>query len=136
MPGKTSKQAKTKKNGARGRPKIDIDKEQFESLYKLQCTNAEVAAFFRCSESTIDKLLTQNEWAELRQKGKAHGKVALRRALLNSALRGDSRVLVHLSKSEAYLGNIEVTRSEVTGKDGNPVNVNVYLPENGRKDRD
>lgn len=135
MPGKTSPKAKLKKEGKRGRPSIDIDPVQFENLYKLQCTNAEVSDFFGCSESTIDKLLTVEPWKGLRAKGRSHGKVGLRRALLNSALRGDSRVLVHLSKSEAYLGNIEVTRAEVTGKDGAAVSVNVYMPDNGRNDR-
>ena len=38
-----------------GRPKKEIDKEQFEKLCGLQCTLEEIAGFFNCSEDKINK---------------------------------------------------------------------------------
>ena len=37
-----------------GRPKIQIDSEQFKKLCELQCTKEEIAGFFNCGESTIE----------------------------------------------------------------------------------
>jgi hypothetical protein len=37
------------------RPQINIDAAQFEKLCKLQCTLAEIAAWFSCSEDTIQR---------------------------------------------------------------------------------
>lgn len=37
-----------------GRPKIQIGKDQFESLCNLQCTKDEIAGFFKCSPDTIE----------------------------------------------------------------------------------
>lgn len=36
------------------RPKIEIDKEQFQKLCALQCTLKEIASWFKCSEDTIE----------------------------------------------------------------------------------
>lgn len=38
-----------------GRPRIQIDKDQFEKLCSLQCTQTEIAEFFACSPDTIDR---------------------------------------------------------------------------------
>lgn len=38
-----------------GRPRVDIDRDQFEKLCGLQCTKEEIAGFFDCSEDTIDR---------------------------------------------------------------------------------
>lgn len=39
----------------RGRPRIQLDKRQFESLCQLQCTREEIAGFFDCSEDTVER---------------------------------------------------------------------------------
>jgi glutathione peroxidase-family protein len=38
-----------------GRPKIQIDNEQFKKLCELQCTKEEIAGFFNCGESKIEE---------------------------------------------------------------------------------
>ena len=37
-----------------GRPRIEIDKEEFEKLCDIQCTLTEIAGWFRCSPDTIE----------------------------------------------------------------------------------
>lgn len=65
-----------------GRPRIEIPKEQFESLCAICCTLAEIAGFFRCSEDTIEKWCkrTYNEnFTDIYKKASSPGKVSLRR---------------------------------------------------------
>ena len=65
-----------------GRPKKKIDREQFEKLCYLQCTLAEIASFFDCSEDTIERW-TKREYektfAEAYKIHSANGKISLRR---------------------------------------------------------
>lgn len=47
-----------KRGGARegaGRPVKQIDKDQFEKLCELQCSEQEIAFYFRCSVETLNK---------------------------------------------------------------------------------
>lgn len=39
----------------RGRPRIEIDKEQFQKLCELQCTQEEISAWFRVSHDTLER---------------------------------------------------------------------------------
>ena len=38
-----------------GRPRIEIDEDQFRKLCALQCTLEEIAAWFKCSEDAIER---------------------------------------------------------------------------------
>ena len=65
-----------------GRPLIKIDEDQFKKLCAMQCTKEEVAAFFDCSEDTIDrwcKRTFDESFAVVFKKHSATGKIALRR---------------------------------------------------------
>lgn len=71
-----------------GRPKKEIDKDQFEKLCYLQCTLTEIASFFNCSEDTIEnwcKRTYTNEddqpmtFSEVYKIHSAGGKISLRR---------------------------------------------------------
>lgn len=70
-----------------GRPEKEIDKKQFETLLKMQCTLEEVAGFFAeqldgCSEDTIERWCRKTyglTFAEVSKKGRANGKISLRR---------------------------------------------------------
>ena len=65
-----------------GRPRIEIDEKQFESLCGLQCTLTEIASFFHCSEDTIErwcKRELKSSFAEMFKKYSASGKISLRR---------------------------------------------------------
>ena len=65
-----------------GRPKIQIDKTQFEKLCGLQCTKDEIAGFFNCSEDTIKRYCKNTykaDFASVFKKYSANGKISLRR---------------------------------------------------------
>ena len=65
-----------------GRPRIEIDKEQFEKLCGLQCTKEEIAGFFNCSEDTIERWCGREykeTFAVVFRKKNVTGKISLRR---------------------------------------------------------
>jgi hypothetical protein len=82
-----------------GRPAINIDLDEFRRLAVLQCTEEEVAAFFDVSVRTIrDRISKRREYREAWETGKAKGRVSLRRAQFNAALKGDRTMLIWLGK--------------------------------------
>jgi hypothetical protein len=83
------------------RPPIEIDEVQLEKLAQLHCTNTEIAAFFNCSVDTITR-----RYADLLDKGREAGKIALRRKQWQLAIeKGDRVMLIWLGKQ--YLGQSE-----------------------------
>ena len=65
-----------------GRPKVEIDRKQFENLCSIQCTLEEIAGWFRCSDSTIKRWVktTYGETFDLvYKKYSKDGKISLRR---------------------------------------------------------
>ena len=65
-----------------GRPKKEIDKEEFEKLCGIQCTEEEIAGWFRCSIDTINnwcKATYGETFSEAYKKYSADGKMSLRR---------------------------------------------------------
>ena len=64
------------------RPRIEIDKEDFEKLCGLFCTLCEIAGFFDCSEDTIERWCNRTygeSFAETWKKKSSKGKISLRR---------------------------------------------------------
>ncbi|MCX4384288.1 MAG: hypothetical protein OSJ39_00645 [Clostridia bacterium] len=64
------------------RPKIEIEKGDFEKLCNLQCTLVEIAGFFDCSEDTVERwcFRTYGEgFADIYKKKSAKCKISLRR---------------------------------------------------------
>lgn len=65
-----------------GRPQIKIDKAQFEKLCALQCTELEIAAYFGCSEDTIERWCKREfkqNFADVFAEKRGLGKISLRR---------------------------------------------------------
>ena len=105
---------------AGGRPRIEIDQQDFESLLAIQCTLEEVTAFFehklgKCSADTIErwcKRTYKQSFAEISAKKKSIGKISLRRAGWQLAKKNPS---VHIFYCKNYLGmtdKIETDNSE------------------------
>ena len=94
---------------AGGRPRIEIDQKEFESLLSIQCTLEEVTAFFqhklgKCSEDTIERWCRRTyheSFAEVSRKKRSAGKISLRRAGWQLAMRNPS---VHIFYCKNYLG--------------------------------
>lgn len=90
-----------------GRPPKQIDKEQFEKLCGLQCTEEEIAGWFKCSVDTIERWCKkeyQTTFAEVYKKASADGKITLRRYQLQLAKTNGS-VAIWLGK--VWLGQRE-----------------------------
>lgn len=72
-----------------GRPQIEIDREQFEKLCALQCTEEEIASWFHCSVDTIERWCKRTykevfpeinpTFAEVYKNFSVDGKISLRR---------------------------------------------------------
>lgn len=101
------------------RPRKEIDQKQFENLCGLQCTLAEIADFFECSEDTIErwcKRTYKEGFADIYKKRSGKGKIALRRAQLKLA-ETNASMAIWLGKQ--YLGQSDTV---------------VYYPNKPRED--
>lgn len=83
------------------RPRIEIDKNEFEKLCGLQCPLDEIAGWFRCSEDTIERWC-QREYdkgfAEVFAEKRGLGKIALRRAQFELAKK-NAAMAIFLGKN-------------------------------------
>lgn len=87
-----------------GRPKIEIDKEEFEKLCGIQCTKQEIADFFGVSEDTIERwcFRTYGEnFAVIFRQKRGRGKVSLRR---NQWRLSETNVTMAIFLGKQYLG--------------------------------
>ncbi len=73
--------------------KYNIDGKKVEQLASFGCTNTEIAQFFGCDESLIRK-----SYSEFLTKGRASGKIKLRKLQWNSAKNGSTPMLIWLGK--------------------------------------
>lgn len=88
------------------RPLLDIDAEQVEKLAALHCTTEEIAEFFGCHKDTI----TGRFSAEL-AKGRAGGRISLRRMQWQTAKKGNCTMQIWLGKQ--YLGQRDWKAEEI-----------------------
>lgn len=94
------------------RPRIDIDKTQFEKLCGLQCTKEELAGYFECSEDTIERWCNREykaSFAVVFAQKRVTGKISLRRSQFRMA-ETNPTMAIWLGKQ--YLGQAE--RQEVS----------------------
>ena len=87
-----------------GRPRKEIDLEQFKKLCAMQCTLAEIAGFFDCSEDTIEnwcKRELKSNFSDTYKKCSASGKISLRRSQFKLAEKS-AAMAIFLGKN--YLG--------------------------------
>ena len=107
-----------KRSGA-GRRRIKIDLAEVEKLCALQCTDEEIASFFTVSPRTIERRKKQPAFAEAIARGKARGRLSLRRSLWGLAMKGNPAANIFLSKN--LLGYRDVLSNEHSGRDGGPI---------------
>jgi hypothetical protein len=92
------------------RPRKEINWADFDGLCDLQCTAEEIAHWFECSVDTIERAVKREKkmgFAEYYERKKGRGKIALRRQMMQMALRGDRNsvpILIYLDKK--YLGGL------------------------------
>ena len=102
-----------------GRKRIEIDLVQVEKLCVLQCTNAEIAAFFNCTERTIEKRSKEAAFQEAMERGRAKGQLSIRRSQFRLLEAGNATMAIWLGKQ--YLGQRDVTPIELSGPNGGEV---------------
>ena len=86
-----------KKKVGRPKKKLPYSLQDIEKLATMQCTRLEIANFCGCSESTLKRNFDLPI-----KKGWDKGKRSLRRAMFDKAMRGNTTMLICLSKN--YLG--------------------------------
>lgn len=107
-----------------GRPKIEINNEQFKKLCELQCTKEEIAGFFNCGESKIEAYCKEEHGETFQtvfKKLSVGGKMSLRRYQFELAKHNASMAI--------FLGKQMLGQTD-GGKDrdeGETPTVNVYI---------
>lgn len=89
------------------RPRITIDRNQFEKLCKLQCTLEEIAGWFGCSPDTIERWVKREykrSFAEIFDEKREAGKISLRRSQWKLAEKS-AAMAIFLGKN--YLGQTD-----------------------------
>ena len=106
-----------------GRKVIDIDLVELEKLCSLQCTDEEIAAWFEVSVRTIESRRKEPQFAAVMNRGRARGRISVRRAQMKLLESGNGTMGVWLGKQ--LLGQRDVTPIELSGPNGEPVQVSV-----------
>jgi hypothetical protein len=102
-----------------GRKAVNINLDELEKLCGLQCTDEEIASFFCVSVRTIERRKAQPAFAEAMERGKARGRLSLRRNLWTLAAKGNPAANIFLAKN--LLGYKDYFSNEHTGPDGGPI---------------
>jgi AraC-like DNA-binding protein len=79
-----------------------IDLDQLESLMRLKPTLADTAAFFKCSERTIERYIKDNfnvTFVEFRNQNMVHTRLTLVREALKQAQNGNTALLIFCLKN-------------------------------------
>lgn len=87
----------------------------------LQCTDEEMAAFFGVSTRTIENRRKQPQFAEAMRRGRAKGRISVRRSQMKLLEGGNATMGVWLGKQ--LLGQRDVTPVELSGPTGHPAAV-------------
>ncbi|MBR1661595.1 MAG: hypothetical protein IJ694_04905 [Acidaminococcaceae bacterium] len=96
-----------------GRPRKDIDREQFEKLCMIQCTLEEIAGWFHCSQQTIRNWAKETykdengkpmNFLRVYKKYSSPGKISLRRIQFRLAEKS-ATMAIFLGKQ--YLGQTD-----------------------------
>lgn len=107
------------------RPRIEIDKEQFEKLCAMHCTLSEIAGWFKCSEDTIERWCKREyseSFAEVYKKQSAQGNISLRRLQFKQAEKSTA-MAIWLGKQ--WLGQTDKVETESS--------INVELEKNAQE---
>jgi hypothetical protein len=102
-----------------GRKPITIDLVELEKLSSVQCTDAELAAILQVSVRTIERRKKDPAFAETIDRGRARGRVSVRRMLFAQGAKGNVAAAIFLAKN--LLGYKDYFSSEHSGPDGGPI---------------
>ena len=101
------------------RPKSEIDLDELEKLCAMQCTDQEIASILGVSTRTIERRRKVQHFREAMERGKAKGRVSVRRNLFRLATSGNLGANIFLAKN--LLGYKDVVSNEHSGPEGGPI---------------
>ena len=90
-----------------------IDMAELERLSAMQCTDEEIAAWFKVTTRTIERRRQNRIFAEVMDRGKAKGRISVRRAQLKLLEAGNATMGVWLGKN--VLGQTDEVRHQING---------------------
>lgn len=103
-----------------GRPRKHIDLELAADLAGIFCTQEEIAGIMKVS---VDTLQRNKEFCGVYKKAQENAKQSIRRAQYRKAIEGNVVMQIWLGKQ--YLGQSDKQQTELTGKDGTPIQIKV-----------
>jgi dihydroxyacetone kinase DhaKLM complex PTS-EIIA-like component DhaM len=83
-------------------PRKQINFEQLKALMRLKPTQKDTAAFFECSEDTIERIIRKTcdlTFAEFREQNMVHTRFSLIRKAIQKAENGDNVMLIFCLKN-------------------------------------
>jgi hypothetical protein len=90
-----------------------------ERLYLLQCTDEELASYFGVTVRTIERRRQRPAFAAAMERGRAKGRLSVRRSLFAQAANGNTAASIFLAKN--LLGYRDVRSNQHSGPDGGPI---------------
>src|SRR6266478_76381 len=90
-----------------------IDLAELERLCALQCTDEELASWFHVTTRTIERRRKKRAFAEVMDRGKAKGRISVRRMQMKLLEQGNATMGVWLGKQ--ILGQTDQVVHEVHG---------------------
>ena len=101
------------------RPKIEINWTTVNNMCAIHCTGEEIASVIGVSYDTIERRVKSEfkmSFADYIKKNSANGKMSLRRKQYETAMSGNTTMLVWLGKQ--YLGQTDKQVVDNTSSDG------------------
>ena len=90
-----------------------IDIPELEKLCAMQCTDEEIAAWFGVTRKTIERRRKVSKFAEIMDRGKAKGRISVRRMQMKLLEQGNATMGVWLGKQ--ILGQVDQINHNVSG---------------------
>jgi len=90
-----------------------IDMAELERLSAMQCTDEEIAAWFKVTTRTIERRRKNRVFAEVMDRGKAKGRISVRRMQMKLLEAGNATMGVWLGKN--ILGQTDEVRHQIKG---------------------
>ena len=104
---------------------MQIDLVELEKLCSLHCTDEDIAAFFGVSVRTIETRRKKLEFKEAMNRGRAKGRISLRRSQMKLVEKGSAPMAIWLGKQ--WLHQRDVIPIELTGAKGKPVELTLEV---------
>lgn len=99
-----------------------IDKDELEKLMKLYPSEQEASDWFGVNPKTLIRFIRKHfkcSFVQLRDKSFTKTKIAIKRAQIDKALKGDNTMLIWVGKQ--YLDQREKQSHELSGPDGKAI---------------